>query len=123
MFGSGLPAALSSAPIVADGYSLKFGGDGWLNLPAVILVFMCCLLLLRGSKESARANAIMVLVRLSVLALFVVIAIAGFKTSKLQPFSPFGWGGISAAAGTGLCCGSFWGPALAGSPAMRQCPA
>ncbi len=100
VFGSGLPAALSSAPIIADGYALKFGGDGWLNLPAAILVFLCCLLLVRGSKESARANAIMVLVKLSVLALFVLIAIAGFKASNLQPFSPFGWGGISAAAGT-----------------------
>src|SRR4030095_1499349 len=40
--GHGLPAALLSAPLVADGYSLAFGGDGIINLPAVILVFICC---------------------------------------------------------------------------------
>src|SRR5215813_5157259 len=48
VFGHGLPAALLSAPLVADGYSLAFGGDGVINLPAVILVLMCCLLLIRG---------------------------------------------------------------------------
>src|SRR5689334_16844553 len=38
VFGSGLPAALLSAPLVADGYSLALGGEGVINLPAVLLV-------------------------------------------------------------------------------------
>jgi len=58
VFGSGLPASLTTAPIVADGYSLSFGGDGVINLPAALLVFLCCMLLMRGSKESASANAV-----------------------------------------------------------------
>jgi basic amino acid/polyamine antiporter, APA family len=100
VLGSGLPPALLSAPLVADGYNLAFGGDGVINLPAAILVFMCCLLLIRGSKESARANAIMVLIKMGVLVMFIVIAVTGFSVTNLQPFAPFGFAGISAAAGT-----------------------
>jgi basic amino acid/polyamine antiporter, APA family len=100
IFGSGLPAWLSSAPIVADGYDLSIGGDGYLNLPAAILVFMCCLLLIRGSRESAKANAIMVMIKMAVLVLFIAIAATGFTVGNFQPFAPQGFAGISAAAGT-----------------------
>ena len=100
IFGSGLPAALTNAPIVADGYSLSFGGDGYFNLPAAVLVFLCCMLLMRGSKESASANAVMVMIKMGILAFFILIAITGFNVENLQPFAPYGWGGISAAAGT-----------------------
>lgn len=100
VFGAGLPAAILSAPLVAEGDGLALGGDGIINLPAVILVFMCCLLLIRGSKESAKANAIMVLIKMGVLAMFILIAVTGFSASNLQPFAPFGFAGISAAAGT-----------------------
>lgn len=100
VFGSGLPPALTASPLVADGYALSFGGDGYLNLPAALLVFLCCLLLMRGAKESAKANTIMVLIKLGVLALFVAIAVTGFTSSNLTPFAPAGFAGISAAAGT-----------------------
>ena len=98
--GYELPRALLHAPLVAEGYSLKFGGDGIINLPAAILVFLCCLLLTRGSRESARVNAIMVVVKLAVLAFFIVIALTAFKSENLQPFSPHGFSGVSAAAGS-----------------------
>ena len=100
VLGTGLPPALLSAPLVADGYDLAFGGDGIINLPAVILVIMCCLLLIRGSTESAKANAIMVMVKLAVLAMFIVIAVTGFSAENLKPFAPYGFAGVSAAAGT-----------------------
>ena len=100
VFGSGLPPALLSAPLVADGYRLHFGGKGIINLPAVILVLMCSVLLIRGATESAKANAIMVLIKMGVLVMFILIAITGFSAENLQPFAPFGMGGISAAAST-----------------------
>ena len=100
VFGSGLPAALSAAPIVADGYELSIGGDGYLNLPAAILVFLCCLMLIRGTSESAKANAIMVMIKIAVLVMFIAIATTGFTSANFQPFAPTGFAGISAAAGT-----------------------
>ena len=110
--GYELPRALLHAPLVAEGYSLKFGGDGYINLPAAILVGMCCVLLIRGSRESARANAIMVVIKLGVLALFIAIALTAFKAENFTPFAPHGFAGVSAAAGSifftfvGLDCAS-----------------
>lgn len=100
VFGSGLPAALSSAPLISDNHRLAVGGDGYINLPAAVLVFLCCLLLIRGTRESARANAIMVLIKIGVLVLFIAIAATGFSSANFQPFAPAGFAGISAAAGT-----------------------
>jgi APA family basic amino acid/polyamine antiporter len=56
------------------------------------------LLLVRGARESARANTIMVLIKLAVLALFIVIAFTAFSGNNLQPFAPFGIAGIGIAA-------------------------
>ncbi|KAA8734786.1 amino acid permease [Acinetobacter qingfengensis] len=98
--GIHLPQWMLSAPIVADGYKLHFGGDGLINLPAAVLVFLCCLLLMRGVSESARTNAIMVIVKLVVLILFIAIAATAFDSDNLTPFSPHGFAGISAAAGS-----------------------
>ncbi|MFH5776468.1 amino acid permease [Paracoccus sp. NGMCC 1.201697] len=98
--GLELPRALLHAPLVAEGYTLHRGGDGLINLPAAFLVFLCCLLLMRGARESARANAIMVMVKLAVLALFIVLAFTAFDSGNLVPFAPHGFAGISAAAGS-----------------------
>ncbi|PRH84415.1 amino acid permease [Labrys okinawensis] len=74
-------------------------GSGLINLPAVILVALCCLLLLRGSKESARTNAIMVLIKLAVLTLFIVIAGSAFNAANFTPFfGEKGFNGVQAAA-------------------------
>ncbi|MFT3690832.1 APC family permease [Paenirhodobacter sp.] len=62
--GLELPRWMLSAPLVAEGYSLHFGGEGLINLPAAVLVFLCSLLLMRGATESARTNAIMVVIKL-----------------------------------------------------------
>jgi APA family basic amino acid/polyamine antiporter len=53
---------------------------------------------MRGSKESALINTIMVLIKLGVLVLFVVIGVSGFHSANLHPFAPLGFAGISAAA-------------------------
>lgn len=90
VFGWGMPDAISQPP----------GHGGYFNLPAVILIILCMLLLLRGARESTTVNAILVLVKLGVLALFVVIALTAFKASNLVPFAPKGWSSIGSAAAT-----------------------
>ncbi len=86
--GVRIPDALSFAP----------GAGGLVNLPAIVLVTLCALLLVRGASESARANAVMVAIKVAVLLLFVVIAFTGFESGNLAPFAPMGVAGISAAA-------------------------
>lgn len=92
LFGFQMPSALSAAPWGSH--------PGYANLPAVMLITMCALLLIRGASESATVNAIMVLIKLGVLAMFVVIAFGAFDTDHLKDFAPFGVAGIGSAAGT-----------------------
>ncbi|GAB04765.1 amino acid permease [Gordonia amarae] len=94
LFGFQFPQALSAAPLTEEGVE-----SGWFNLPAAILVALCCFLLIRGASESARTNAIMVIVKLCVLVLFAGIAFTAFSTDHFAGFSPFGAVGITAAAG------------------------
>ena len=55
-----------------------------INLPAVVLVVLCALLLIRGASESAKVNAIMVLIKLGVLVLFIVIGMQGWNSDNLR---------------------------------------
>lgn len=90
--GHRLPQALSAAPWDSN--------PGWVNLPAVILVMLCAMLLIRGASESATVNTIMVVIKLSVLAMFSVIAFTAFNADRFAEFAPYGIAGIGAAAGT-----------------------
>src|SRR5262245_57334767 len=84
---------------IPDNFSQAPEQGGLFNLPAVILILLCTLLLIRGASESAKVNAIMVMIKIGVLIFFVVIAIFGWNADNLTPFSPFGLDGITAAAG------------------------
>jgi basic amino acid/polyamine antiporter, APA family len=92
LFGFQIPQALSAAPWDSH--------PGYLNLPAVVLIGMCAVLLIRGASESARVNAIMVLIKLGVLGMFAVIAFSAYNADNLKDFAPFGVAGIGSAAGT-----------------------
>ena len=89
LFGLRIPDALSQAP----------EQGGILNLPAVILIFLCTMLLLRGASESAKTNAIMVLIKIGVLVMFILLGLQGWESDNLSDFAPFGFSGVTAAAG------------------------
>ncbi len=100
VFGVTIPEALRSPMFVAGKDGLEIHA-GHFNLPPILLVVLCCLLLLRGAKESTTVNSIMVVIKLGVLAFFVVVAFTGFKAEHFTPFfNQAGVAGVSAAAGT-----------------------
>lgn len=94
LFGSRLPDVLSYSPIPSDDPS------GLVNLPAMVLVLMCTVLLLRGASESALVNTIMVVIKLGVLVMFIIIGFTAFKGDHFQGFWDSGAHGVSAAAAT-----------------------
>lgn len=96
--GEQIPAAIRAAPFVQGPDGWHFSGESLINLPAVILVWMCATLLLRGSRESAIVNAILTLSKLGILALFVIMAFLAFEERNFVPFMPFGIEGVGAAA-------------------------
>lgn len=63
--GVTIPAALSAPP----------GDGGVFNLPALIVVLLAMVFLMGGAKESARANTIMVCVKIAALVLFCAIGV------------------------------------------------
>jgi basic amino acid/polyamine antiporter, APA family len=65
-----------------------------LNVPAAVIVLLITWLLYIGVRESARANNIMVVVKLVVLGLFVVLGAMHINPDNYRPFAPNGWLGI-----------------------------
>jgi APA family basic amino acid/polyamine antiporter len=92
IFGFHLPQAISAGPWDS--------GPGVINLPAIALVAMCAVLLIRGASQSAKTNAVMVVIKLTVLVIFAAIAFTAFKADRFHDLAPFGVSGISLAAGT-----------------------
>ena len=88
--GVTIPAVLSSAP----------GEGGIINLPALVVVLLAMVFLLGGVRESARANTIMVAVKIAALVLFCAVGFMGFKSGNYSDFMPLGMAGVSAAGAT-----------------------
>jgi len=105
-FGLGLPAwlthgyravTLSADPAVRaliDTAPRIAGIPILLNVPACAIVAVITWVLLLGARESSRANTVMVVVKLLVLALFVGVGVFHIDPANYVPFAPNGWRGI-----------------------------
>ncbi|MCZ2102364.1 MAG: amino acid permease [Chitinophagales bacterium] len=79
---------------------------GFLNLPAVFIVILMSLVLIKGTSESAFVNAIIVFLKVAIVIVFIIIGFNYIRPENLQPFIPenqgkfgeFGWTGIIRAA-------------------------
>ena len=99
-FGITIPSYLSSAPLTHDPVLGWQTTGALLNIPAMFIVAVMTVLLVIGIKESAVFNNIIVIVKLSVLLLFITFGIAYIKTGNWFPFIPpntgdFGHYGLS----------------------------
>lgn len=80
----GLPSYLLNGP--ANG--------GVFNLAAFSIIVILGLLLAWGVKSSSRFNNLMVLVKLTVILLFIIVAATEVDVNNWSPFMPFGWKGV-----------------------------
>ena len=79
---------------------------GIINLPAVFIIVLMSLLLIRGTKESAFVNAIIVGLKVSVVLIFIILGWQYINNSNYDPYIPdntgtfgdFGFSGIIRAA-------------------------
>ncbi len=107
-FGINLPPQLVSSPLEALKLSDGTLVQGVINLPAVFIVVVISTLLMVGIKESARANAVIVVIKMAVVLVFIAIGYFYINRAHYQPFIPanqgafgkFGFSGIMAGAGT-----------------------
>jgi APA family basic amino acid/polyamine antiporter len=103
-FGVQLPTVLSMSYWQTPPGSSE---HGLVNLPAMIIVFAVSYLLIRGIQESARANAIVVALKVAVVIVFIGLGFSYINAENFTPFIPentgefghFGWSGILKAAG------------------------
>jgi basic amino acid/polyamine antiporter, APA family len=87
--GLGVPQALAAGP----------DAGGVVNLPAMVIIAVVAWLLSLGTRESARVNAALVVLKIATLALFVIVALPQFQPANLEPFAPFGYGAESDSEG------------------------
>jgi APA family basic amino acid/polyamine antiporter len=105
-FGILLPPHLMASPFQQITFADGTTGYGLINLPAIFVVAIISLLLMIGIQESARVNAVIVVLKVSVVILFIVFGWAYINPANYEPFIPpaqgsghFGWSGIVRAAG------------------------
>ena len=80
-FNITLPEALTKAPMMG----------GLINLPAFAIIWVLTILLMIGVKESARFNNIIVVIKLTTIAIFIVLASMHLNSNNWHPFMPYGW--------------------------------
>jgi len=102
-----LPATLIASPWqpvhLLDGTMVH----GWINLPALFVVILMSLLLLVGVDKSAKVNAVLVVIKVTVVLLFIAIGFGYTNESNYLPFIPentgvfgeYGWSGVARASG------------------------
>ncbi len=81
----------------ADFVSGPFAG-GIINIPAVIISLLTTWLLMIGTSESARVNAILVAIKITALTVFVILAVPVMDMKNFHPFMPLGSAGTFGAA-------------------------
>jgi APA family basic amino acid/polyamine antiporter len=100
--GIAFPAVVSAAPgtvlVAADGSTVT----SVFNLPAVIIALLVTALLVRGVRESAAVNGVMVIVKIAVVLAVIAGGVAFVDATHFTPLIPpntgtfgeFGWSGI-----------------------------
>lgn len=95
--GIKLPAYLASAPLALGG-----APGGFINLPAVLIAGLITWLLMIGTTESARVNAVLVLIKVTALTVFIALTLPSdqFSAARFNPFLPAGvFGGFGTGVG------------------------
>jgi APA family basic amino acid/polyamine antiporter len=99
-FGGYLKAQLSAFGVdIPDKWSTPVWEAGHLtgayfDVPAFLVIFVLTILLVRGMRESARANNVMVVVKIGAIITFLVVGGMLVKPDNWHPFAPSGFAGV-----------------------------
>src|SRR5690606_11727493 len=92
--GIDLPAWLRAGPLALGGAE-----GGLINLPALLIALLVTGLLIVGTSESAKVNAVLVLIKVAALTVFIALTL---PRSDLDNFNPFLPAGVFGGFGTGV---------------------
>ena len=88
MFGFRVPYEWSHSPFESATDIAGVAHHGMMNVPALFIIFMLTLLLIRGTKESAVVNGIIVISKVAIVVLFIVLGWGYMKVSNHTPYIP-----------------------------------
>ncbi|WP_296598423.1 amino acid permease [Phenylobacterium sp.] len=102
--GITLPAALSAGPTWTMNGIVPHAdfSTGLINVPAIVVALAVTALLVIGTTESARVNAILVAIKVTALTVFIAVTLPVLDTGHFSPFTPNGWFGPAGTTGMGV---------------------
>lgn len=89
VFGFHLPASIAYPLFPAPGTP-----GGVFNIPALLITLAVTWILVRGVKESANTNTVMVFIKIAAIAVFCLGAYKAINPGNWKPFSPHGFSGV-----------------------------
>ncbi|MGO9485016.1 MAG: amino acid permease [Rhodomicrobium sp.] len=106
-FGVTLPAQWTLSPFETATLAGGTTVSGIINLPAVLIIVLVSAVLMRGIKESATVNSVIVAIKVAVVLAVVGVGAFYIKAQNYVPFIPdntgefghYGWSGIFRGAG------------------------
>jgi APA family basic amino acid/polyamine antiporter len=105
LIGVHLPKVVTNAPFDFDPVSGHLTATGCVaDMPALVITCIMTVILVVGIQESARFNAVVVVLKLAIVLFVIGVGASFVKATNWHPFAPFGWSGIS-----------FFGHTIAGS--------
>ncbi len=94
-FNIALPAYLTAGPLALGG-----APGGLINLPALIIALLVTWLLMIGTSESAKVNAVLVMIKVTALTAFIALTLPNVDSANFNPFLPAGvFGGFGTGVG------------------------
>lgn len=108
LFGGRIPYEWCHSPFDV---SASTGVHGIVNLPALLILLLLTLLLVKGIEESATVNMVIVVIKLAIVVAFVAIGWQFINPSNYHPYTipastpghegvfQHGWGGVLGGAG------------------------
>jgi APA family basic amino acid/polyamine antiporter len=90
------PKALFAAPIIYDKNLDQYISTGsYIDLPAVIIVAIVTIVLVKGIQESAKFNATMVAIKVAAVLFVIMVGAFFVNPDNWVPFAPYGWSGMT----------------------------
>ena len=89
LFRFRLPDHFAFPPFPAPG-----GPAGWFNVPALVITLLVTWVLVRGVRESAETNTVMVLIKIAAILIFCFGAAGAIHPGNWRPFAPHGFSGV-----------------------------
>ncbi len=102
--GLKIPAMLAAGPTwtFEGGMPHVDFSSGYINLPAIGVALAVTALLMIGTTESARVNAVLVLIKVAALTAFIALTLPVLDEGHFSPFAPNGWFGPEGTSGMGI---------------------